>query len=117
MPDIKVIRQEAQSETGVTGTQYGDAVPLDGAQTLMAQCDVSEVTGVASAAIAFQVSADPTNVTPSKWNDYIDSQNVTVNGVLVFEKVSPGGNWIRAKYTAPTGSFDVATQIVVKGAV
>lgn len=115
MPSIKVITQTAQSDTAVTGTQNQAAVSLDGALTVAMQVDVSNSGSLASATAKMQVSADPTDVAPSHWNDYGDSQNVTGDGSLYFERVNPTGNWIRMVLAAPTGQFDADIQCVVKG--
>lgn len=115
MPQIKVILQKEQINTGVTGTTNGTAVSLDGALTLAAQVVLSSVSSVAGASVVIQGSCDPTDTTPSNWNTLIASQSVTTNGVLLFQKVNPEVNWARLVLTTSSGSFSADTQIVVKG--
>ncbi len=115
MGQIKVIKQDEQVDLGVTGTNYGDAVSLDGALTVAAQVVISNSAALNSCAVVLQMSNDPLDETPQNWNDYGSSQNITANGNLLLEKVNPTGTWIRTKLTAPTGSFDADTTIVVKG--
>lgn len=115
MPQIKVILQKTQTATGVTGTSFGDPVPLSGALTVSVQPTVSGASALAGASILVQTSADAENVTPTHWNDLVASQTVTTNGSLYFEKANPSGNWARVKYATSSGSFAASTHIVVKG--
>lgn len=115
MAQIKVIVQKTLANSGVTGTSYSDAVSLDGALTISAQAVMSSVTGLSGATAVLQISSDANDVTPSNWDDYGSSQNVTANGALFFEKINPTGNWIRLKLATNAGSFSASTTFVVKG--
>jgi hypothetical protein len=106
MPQIKVIVQNTQSETGVTGTTYGDAIALDGALTVSAQVNVSNSQSLSGASAKLQVSNDPVDESPSVWTDYGSSQNITTDAALFFEKANPSGNWVRLAFAISSGSFD-----------
>jgi hypothetical protein len=115
MPQIKVIVQNTQSETGVTGTTYGDAIALDGALTVSAQVNVSNSQSLSGASAKLQVSNDPVDESPSVWTDYGSSQNITTDAALFFEKANPSGNWVRLAFAISSGSFDADSELVVKG--
>jgi hypothetical protein len=119
MGQIKVIKQDNQTDTGVSGGTFNqDAVSLDGAQTVSAQIAISSVSGLNSCTAKMQISNDPTDETPTVWNDYGSSQNITANGNLYFNpSEQPPGNWLRIQFAAPTGSFNASTEIVVKGPI
>lgn len=119
MPVIKIIQQNTQTHTGVTGTFNGTAIPLDGANMVSDQIVVSNTSGVSGCTIQLQISNDDLNSSPSNWTNYGTSQNITTNGVLYLTGANSGmyppGNWIRAQIAAPTGSFDFSNTILVKG--
>lgn len=116
MPNIKVIQQVTKTQTGVTGTLYGDTISLDGALTVSALMSVTAVSSPSGASAVFQVSNKsslPTLLTD--WADYGSSQNITVTGNLFFEKINPTGNYLRVKFVIASGSFSTSTDFVVKG--